>query len=289
MGRKKKGRRTRPGGYSSFVSVERGLRALEVLGTNPQGLSLSRLADEVEIAPATAHRVLAALEAAGYVIRRDDKIRLSLRLIALAYRYMWALDWKQYYSEPMARLSDETGELVQLAVVGQDALFMIDKVEGKNALRVASVVGEEIPLHATASGKVWLASLEDEQLVRVLSRAPLKAYAKNTMTSLDRLLADLQIIRRRSYGTSLEEYQDSTAAIAAPVRPTGGDVVVGAVSVTFPATLIPTGVLDHYPQTVMRCSEELTPFGIRLYEEFARWHAYHSKARAPREGLRRRS
>jgi DNA-binding IclR family transcriptional regulator len=255
--------------YATVAAVGRGVRILEVLSRHPEGLSLTELALALETPAATVHRLLGSLQRGGYVTRATSsgRHRLSLRIIGLAYRYVRALDWKRNYAEVLEEVSAATGELAQLAVVSDGVLFFLDKVEGHHALRVASLVGTEAPVHATASGKVWLASLTDDELLRAFRRLELRSYTERTVRDLDRLLADIREIRERGWAFTDEELMPGTCGMAVAVRPSSVTTVVGALSLAFPA-LRRDEALRYYPAVLQEAGARLAAFGNQVHDRF---------------------
>jgi IclR family acetate operon transcriptional repressor len=258
-------RRKSPENAAVFVSVEQAISVLDVLAAHPTGLMPEELSTATQMPVWTVERVVASLVEAGVVASRP-RPRLSLKLVALAYRFMWTLDWKYYYMDPLEELSRTTGELAQIAVVNHDSLVVIDKVEGKNALRVASVIGTDVPLHATAGGKLWLANLSGRTRDRVLAGRPLVAFTEHTITDRGRLVAELSRIRAQGYAAAHEEYYPGVSAVAAPIRPEEAGPMIGAVSLAFPAGR-PDEEVARYAQATVACAERLREFGIRVHEE----------------------
>jgi IclR family transcriptional regulator, KDG regulon repressor len=257
------------GRYASVAAVGRGVRILEILSRHPEGLSLTELAVALEAPAATVHRLLQSLRRGGYVARAaaSGRHRLSLSLIGLAYRYVRALDWKRNYASVLEDVSAATGELTQLAVVSDGLLFFLDKVEGHHALRVASLVGTEAPVHATASGKVWLASLTDHELLRAFSHLDLHAYTDRTIRDVDWLLADIREVRTRGWAHTDEEFLPGTCGLAVPIRPPSVSTVVGALSVAYPKVRHEEALRD-YPAVLQAGGARLASFGGQVYEAF---------------------
>ncbi len=269
MARRKKGRAKAAGKTEpAFVSVDQALAVLEALAASPDGMTCPELAAGIGAPAWTVERVVESLREAGFVTAATARWRLSLKVVGLAYRFMWTLDWKHYYMDALEELSLATGELAQIAVVNQAGLVAIDKVEGKHALRVASVVGTDIPPHATAGGKAWLASLDERALEQALARWPLVAFTDHTITERPALDAELASIRARGYAIGHEEYYPGVSAVAAPIRVEGQETVVGAVSVAFPSSM-PPDVVERYAQATVACAAALKEFGIRVHEEMA--------------------
>jgi DNA-binding IclR family transcriptional regulator len=117
----------------------------------------------------------------------------------------------------MRDLMARTGESVFLGVLSDSRVTIIDIVESTKDLKVAASVGTRLPLPAGATGKVFLASMSDEEAQKLIRSAPLRAWTPNTITDPDRLLEEIRIVRRRGYALDDEEYIHGVRAVASLV------------------------------------------------------------------------
>jgi DNA-binding IclR family transcriptional regulator len=153
-------------------------------------------------------------------------------------------------------LADETDELVQLALVEGDHVLFVAKAEGPGqSLRMVPLVGVVAPTHATASGKVWLASLPEAEAVRVIQRQGLPRVTSRTITSRGRLLAELRRVRRDGYAVTDGELAEEGRAIAVPIL--HGGAVVGAVAVSGPSFRLTLPRLQQLAPRVRQAAREL--------------------------------
>src|SRR2546428_1547164 len=145
----------------------------------------------------------------GHVLRLDTAtghFHLSCRLLALAFACAERVGIPGLCAPILQVLADETGELVQLAVVEGGSVLFVAKAEGPaQRMRMVPLVGAVAPLHATASGKVWLASLSEAAAAAALTQQGLARLAPRTITSRARLLAQLRDVRAQGYAIVDEE------------------------------------------------------------------------------------
>ena len=255
--------RTRGG---RVASLSRAIRALEAFSNHPGGIGLTPLSAQLGYGKASLSKILSTLEREGFV-RCDpatSRFHLSWRLLALAYGYAERVGIPDLCTPILQALADETGELVQLGVVeGADVLF-VAKAEGSDRrLRMVSLVGAVAPLHATASGKLWLASLPDAEAAALLARHALPRLASRTMTSRSRVLAHLRQVRARGYAIADEELIDGGRAVGAAI--VHGGRMVGAVAVSGPTTRLPLRTLRRMAASVRRTAAQLAtiwPHGV---------------------------
>ena len=217
------------------AGIVRVMRILESLAAAPDGASVRDLSRTIGCGKGTISKMLGTLERAQYV-RQDaasGRFALTWRLLALAFEHADQAGMPRVFLPVLQELADETDELVQLAVVDGDQVLFVAKAEGRGqSIRLLPLVGTWAPLHATAAGKLWLATLPSKELTRVLGRQ-LRAVAPKTITAMPRLREELDRIRAAGYALADEELAEGGRAVAAPIRREGA--LVGAVAMSGPA------------------------------------------------------
>lgn len=218
-------------------SSDRILRLLEHVVSADAPLTQSELADAAELPRSTAFNLLSDLRRLGFVDLVDRRYIAGYRLLSLGSRITHSSHLLQRMRPILEQLSAETGETILLmvetgATAGQAGeLFLVDQVESSHPVRFIAEKPGARPIYPAAAGKVILAfsnrgasSLPDDVLVRHTDR-----------TVLDRaeIDAELERIRRRGYGTNVDERIEGMTGVAAPVLDPRG-AVVGAVTVVGP-------------------------------------------------------
>lgn len=215
-------------------SARRALAILDLLGEQEVPLGFTDLAERLGYPKSSLHGLLRTLVDAGWA-RLDERGRYSLGIRALSAgnAYGRSLGLADRALPHMRTVRDELSETVQLAVLdGVDNVY-VAKVDGHQALALASEVGRRLPAHATALGKVLLADLPDAELTDRYRGRRLGAFTERTVTRLPDLRSELGQVRRRGYGTDTEEYTVGVRCLAVPVRDGTGRVVAG-MSVSVP-------------------------------------------------------
>jgi DNA-binding IclR family transcriptional regulator len=161
--------------------------------------------------------VLAALERHGLVHRDGTQVRY-----AHADR-----DLTEVAEPAMRRLAAESGETVNLMVRSAGGAEAIAQVDGRHVLGVSSWIGREVPDHASAAGKVFLAYGTEKPA------EPLERLTARTIVHSEQLERELVAVREHGFATIVDELEMGLAAVAAPIRDSGGEVV-GALSVAGP-------------------------------------------------------
>ena len=242
---------------AAVASVARAMRVLKAFADHPGGIALTRLSGELGYGKASLSKIMSTMEREGFV-RRDGAghFHLSWHLLALAFGHAQRVGISGVCMPVLQSLADETDELVQLAVIEGDHVLFVAKAEGPgHSLRLLPLVGVVAPTHATASGKVWLASLPDDRALDVMRRQGLARVTSRTITSRARLLAELRSVRRDGYAITDGELDEGGRAIAAPIVHRGR--VVGAIAVSGPSSRLPLPRLKRLAPRVQRAAREL--------------------------------
>jgi IclR family acetate operon transcriptional repressor len=225
------------GAHAGVNAIDRALVVIEALADAPQGMSVTELSGVLRINKGLTHRILASLAQREYVIKDEQTqhYRLSIRLLGLAFRHLKVLDVYDVILPILRRLAAATGELAELNWVEQERMVTVAKADSPRQLRVVSYLGEEQVLHATAAGKIFLASLPEEEALRLAISRGLTAFTPRTIVGVAQLQAELTTIREQGYATNVEESGPHVLAVAAPVRAiTEDNRIVGSVGVVAP-------------------------------------------------------
>jgi IclR family transcriptional regulator, acetate operon repressor len=240
------------------ASVARAMHVLEAFAGEPEGVPLSRLAARLGYGKASLSKILATLVREGFV-RQDPptgRFHLGWRLLALAFGHAERVGLPALCLPILQAVADDTDELVQLAVVEGDQLLFVAKAEGPGQqMRMLPLLGVAPPVHATASGKVWLAHLPEAEALAIVRRHGLPRLTPRTLTSRAKLVAQLRATRARGYAIVDEELVEGGRAAAAPVLAAGRPV--GAVAVSGPTFRLSVAGLHRLAPRLKRAAAEL--------------------------------
>ncbi|MFI7706985.1 IclR family transcriptional regulator [Nonomuraea sp. NPDC049480] len=219
----------------SVQSVERALDVLEALAEHGGQAGLSEIAARTGLPYGTIHRLLQTLLSRGYVRQESDR-RYALggglvRLGGIAESMVGV--WAQPYLAKMVELS---GETANLAVLEGDFVVYVAQVPSPRRLRMFAEVGRRVLPHSTAVGKVLLADRQAADAVTVFERTGMPRRTPNTITDVNAMLAELDLVRSRGYAMDLGEEELGVHCLAVPVW--DGGRVVAAMSVSGPAERI---------------------------------------------------
>jgi IclR family transcriptional regulator, KDG regulon repressor len=167
------------------------------------------------------------LREAGYVIYDEatKKYALGFKLVDLAGKVQHRRDVKSFAEPFLARLSRTLDEDIALNILIEGRRVCIALVESRYFVRQFVPLGQALPAHCSAAGKVLLAHLPAAETNAVIDRYGLPRFTKSTITQKKRLLAQLARIRDNGYAESRAEYGADSASLAFPIVTRSGRVV----------------------------------------------------------------
>jgi IclR family acetate operon transcriptional repressor len=204
-----------------IASALRTLEVLDAFAIPPHTMGLADVVAKLQLERNQAYRSLMTLEAAGYLVQRADaRFELGSAASALATAAIrhHSASLMDVAAGHLYRLSEETRETVHLFVREGDQAVCVDRRESTKSVRLMSVLGRSIPLHAGAVPKAILAFIPGREREEVLARiGSLPQYTDRTVLDSDGLAAQLEEIRERTI-TTLERLPADVRAVENPAE-----------------------------------------------------------------------
>jgi DNA-binding IclR family transcriptional regulator len=223
-------------GGEAFVvrALAKGLGMLSLFDSVHREWTLDEMVAELQLPRMTGYRMARTLQSAGYLVtdRSSGRYRLGPALLASTYLSEGYAELVTIARPYMEALVEATGESVTLAVDVDGAAVCVDMVDSPRPHKREVAVGRIIGDTANAHGKVFAASLPDEERARVVAM-PHERLTPRTITDPDQLADELARARDEGVALDLEERNVGTCAVAAPIRDQMGHVI-GSIGVVVP-------------------------------------------------------
>jgi len=217
------------------------LKALYILeyfgGRRNEPARLAEIARALHMNPSTAARFLASLAACGYVRQDPDTQRYALtaKLCTLAQTVQKGLDVRALAEPCLRELSARFDESACLAVEkDMEVVYVLTVPNASSVLRTTKRIGSLAPMHCTGVGKLLLLEKEPSYIDGLIAVKKLTAFTEKTITTRERLLQELTLVRHRGYAVDDEECETGVMCIAVPIYDCT-DRIVAAMSLTGPA------------------------------------------------------
>lgn len=250
---------TQSGRREKGSSLLRLLGILEAVAESDRPMSPTDLAFHLDIPKATAHRLVQMLEVEGFL---QTNLRGNLvpaeRFHSISLGVLYTSRFKVERQAILMRLSKQIGETCGIAIPDGAEMKYFDRVQSNWPLQVHLPIGARVPVACTSSGKLYLSSLPDNRLERIVRNLPLQQMARNTVMDNQKLLADIQHIRKSGIGIDNEEFIDGMVACAVPISTPDGRFVASLFCHT-PIIRKRLKDLLQYTDLMQQAAAELTP------------------------------
>lgn len=242
-------------------SVLRTLEVLQAFTLPPHRFGLAEVVQRLGLERNQAYRSLKTLEAAGYLLQANDarfELGPASANLAVAGTRVASSSLYDIVTPYLDRIAGETHETVHFFVRQGHQAICIDRRESSQSVRLMSILGRTLPLHAGATPKAMLAFLSDHEAEEVLEQLDeLPTYTEYTFTRRDELESELVRIRERGYAISDEDFDPSARGVGAHIQDAEGRVVAG-ISVGGPSFRMDASTLARFGELVRRATIEIS-------------------------------
>ncbi len=193
-------------------------------------VTFSHLTNNSGLAKGTASRLISALERKGLLQRNSDgEIETGSTLNRFALKSSSTVKLVARMQPVLDALGSATGETANLAVPGLNAVENIAQVDAKFLLSSRNWVGQKVPYHASAAGKILLAYGTSQ-----LPNLRLEKLTNATLTTKNELEIELDKVRKNGFAVIIDELEPGLVAVSVPVKNESGNVVA-ALSISGPS------------------------------------------------------
>ena len=235
----------------------RAIRLLKLFTNEKPEMTLAEMSRASGLNKTTTHRLLRALQSESLIDRNPATSAYSLGpgLMALGVQALASSDLRRRVRPMLRSLANESGETATLEVPVERSMLILDEVAGSHVLQSAGNVGTIWPLHATSTGKAYLA-FDELGLDRL--DADLPSLTRHTLVRRESFQRQLVDIRKRGYAVSVDELEDGFTAVATVIRGALGDVQA-ALSIGGPTRRINAARRAELGTSLCRAAARLSP------------------------------
>ncbi len=211
---------------SGIQVIDRSFDILELLATEEEGLGITEIARRLDLNKTTVHRIVNAILKRGYIEKTDQGLyQIGLKCVAMASIRLSNLELTTEAKPYLYNLTNILRQVCHLAILdGSDAVY-IDKIEFTKNIRIYSEIGRRIPVYCSALGKSLLLDKAPKQVEAILKRCEYQVYTKNTLTTMEQVIAEIEEGRKTGWTIDNEEHDRGICCIAAPIYDYTGKIV----------------------------------------------------------------
>lgn len=232
-------------------SVEKAMDILIALG-NTNDKTIRELSEYLDITRSSTHRILQTLEMKGMVFKNPvtEKYSLGLKILELSVVIKEGNIIRDMATKHMRDLSEKLEDTLQLAIHENDEIIIIDIVEGSSDLRIFSRPGQTYPVTYGNFGKIFLSSMEDEIVNRLL---------KNSGLYIDEetFKKEIEQVREEGISVGMDTPIKGAVSMAVPILNSVGDTVA-SLSVVCVKTEDKLINMDNIKKQLIECGKKIS-------------------------------
>jgi len=211
--------------YSAPI-VYKAFAILKEIARSDDELGIIDLSRRLNIHKNTVRGIIQALTDLEALHRNTDhKFKLGPALARLGCQAGAGISLSTIIRPFMHELGKKYQETIFLGTFDRQGITVIDKVESPVKLKITAPVGTKISLFAGATGKVFLAGLQEPLVLKIINQVTLPKFTDNTIVNKDDYLKELQKVREKGFATDYEEYVSGVNAISVPLTGSRGHSV----------------------------------------------------------------
>lgn len=201
----------------TMAGLAKGLVILEGFDKSRPKMTISQAADYAGLSPASARRCLLTLLDAGYVSHDGKYFQPTPRMVRLGKAYSSTSPLAVHAQKYLDEARDALDEAVSLTVLDDGQCLFIARASAMQIVSADIAVGVRIPVHASATGRVLLSALDDNEISEFFRHHPPSRRTPFTVMDVDALTRMVRRAGDLGYATSAEELELGMHSLAVPV------------------------------------------------------------------------
>ncbi len=208
------------------LTLARGLTVIDTYSAERPTMTTSEIARRVGISRAAARRLLLTLVAFDYLECDGPRFRATQKILNISGAGPIADAMWQKITADVLAISNRFNEPCSVAVLNGMNIVFVVRDSKRRIFSAPLSVGDKLPAHCSAGGKVLLASLEPDTFRQRLSTTgPLRPRTANSIVAPDELARELRLVRRNGWAKAEDEMEVGTIAVAVPLFDKSNDVI----------------------------------------------------------------
>jgi len=238
-----------------FQTIDRLIQIMDCFTIDQNELGVREVARLTGLSPSVCGRLMIALKEQGLLLQHHASRAYSVgpKSLRWAEVYTTNLDIRNVALPAINELLIETKETISLYILDGNERLCVERMESAQNVRI----GRRLPLYAGSAGKLLLAFLPEKRQDEILSNTNFQPFTDKTITDIQKLRAELKIIRKQGYAFSDGEWVEDAAGIAAPIFDIKGDILA-ALTVSGPSFRFTQEKIRLHKHSVLKAVDNIS-------------------------------
>lgn len=241
--------------------LAKGLKVIEAFTFDHPRLSISEASTICGYDRATTRRCLLTLAELGYCVYDGKYFTVTPRILRLGTGCLASMPLPRIVQPYLDRLSEDIGQSTSVAILDDTEIVYVARAAQQRVMSVTLMPGSRLPAYCTSLGRVLLAALTDDVVLRILQESQRNPRTDKTKTEIGVIMDELTCVRENGYATVDQEVEMGLRSIAVPLKNYRGQVVaslnVGLAVTEEPTSEVTTRYLPALKQTQAEISQTL--------------------------------
>lgn len=198
-------------------SVVHAFTVLHAFDLEHREMTLSEVAERIDMTRAGARRYLLTLIFLGYVAQDGRLFRLTPKVLDLGFSYLSTLGIVDIAQPYLNRIARETNETAAIAVLDDREVVHLARARVQKELAPVVTIGRRFSALYNSTGRVLIAHMADEAIKTFIDSVDLSGPTSYSITSRSQLLAELKQVRSQGFAIVDQESELGLRSIAVPI------------------------------------------------------------------------
>lgn len=205
-------------------SLSKAIELLDILSSENGSITLSEISNRTGYPKSTVHALLSTMRDKGLIKQMSNgSYTLGIKLFEYGCAVSRSFDITALSRPYLEKLSRLTQSSAVISMFDNSNVVSFDYFQNSSGIQITPEIGSALPLHATSQGKLYLSTLKDSEIDKLLKRKKLIPYTPHTLIDISSLKNNIKTIRLNGYAIEDGEYKIGLRSVCAPVYDSGGD------------------------------------------------------------------
>ncbi|MFB4358286.1 IclR family transcriptional regulator [Pantoea sp. BS_4] len=239
-------------------ALRRAVNILDLVAASGGVMSATDITRTLSLPKSTVHGQLHALTGLGLLVKTaEGTYRLGPHLMRWAEGFLSQMDIISLFRDYFAADTLLAGYTITLTVLDRNEVVYVGCRDAEKALGHTFRIGMRLPAPFTATGKMMLSRLSDDELDALFTAHFPVPMTVNSVDSLEALKEELAVIRKRGFSIDNGQVHAAMTCVGAAIYDHSGRAIAG-IATSFLSNEAEDGLLESLGQKICHAATVLS-------------------------------